>query len=296
MNTSTQPFSRRQLLIRSTKAAALLAASSRLAPLWAQPEQRTFQIGACDWSIGKTSDPGAMELAREIGLDGVQVSLGTLDNDMHLRRAEVRENHLALAQRHGVAIASLAIGALNNIPYKSDPRAIEWVSDSIDVCRALGCRVVLLAFFGKGDLKGDVEGTNEVVRRLKAVAPKAEKADVILGIESWLSAEEHMDIIERVGSRAVQVYYDVANSEKMGYDIYREIRWLGKQNQICEFHMKENDALLGQGRVDFHKVRAAIDDIGYSGWMQIEGAIPPDAPMIDSYKKNYRFLRDIFPA
>jgi L-ribulose-5-phosphate 3-epimerase len=257
---------------------------------------RSFKIGACDWSIGKTADPNAMELAKEIGLDGVQVSLGTLADDMHLRREAVRENYEAHAKRHGVAIASLAIGELNNIPFKSDPRTIEWVSDSIDACRALGCRVVLLAFFGNGDLKNDPEGTNEVVRRLKGIAPKAEKAGVILGIESWLSAEEHMDIIERVGSPAVQVYYDVANSEKMGYDIYQEIRWLGRQNQICEFHMKENGALLGHGRVDFHKVRAAIDDIGYRGWMQIEGAVPPGATMLESYKKNCRFLRTIFAA
>jgi L-ribulose-5-phosphate 3-epimerase len=296
MTNHKKPFSRRQMLLRSAQTLACVAASSRLAPLWASPDQRSFQIGACDWSIGKVADPGALELAKEIGLDGVQVSLGTLADDMHLRRQAVRENYVAHVQRHRVAIASLAIGELNAVPYKNDPRTIEWVSDSIDACRALGCRVVLLAFFGKGDLKDDPAGTDEVVRRLKGVAPKAEKAGVVLGIESWLSAEEHMDIIERVGSRAVQVYYDVANSEKMGYDIYREIRWLGKQNQICEFHMKENGALLGHGRVDFRKVRAAIDDIGYRGWMQIEGAIPSGATILDSYKKNCQFLRGIFPA
>jgi L-ribulose-5-phosphate 3-epimerase len=289
-------FSRRQLLVQSTRAAGFLAAFGSLAPLWASPGNRGFKIGACDWSIGKMADPGAMELAKEIGLDGVQVSLGTLANDMHLRQAAVREDYVAHAERHGVSIASLAIGELNNIPYKTDVRTIEWVNDSIDACKALHCQVVLLAFFGDGDLKGDRAGTDEVVRRLKGVAPRAEEAGVVLGIESWLSAEEHMEIIERVGSRAIQVYYDVANAEKMGYDIYQEIRWLGKQNQICEFHMKENGALLGQGRVDFGKVRAAIDEIGYRGWVQIEGAVPPNAPLIESYKKNCQFLRGIFPA
>ena len=91
-----------------------------------------------------------------------------------------------------------------------------------------------------------------VVKRLKAVAPKAEKAGMILGIESWLSAEGHLDILNRVGSKAVQVYYDVCNSNDRGYDIYREIRQLGRE-RICEFHFKENGALLGQGKVDFAK-------------------------------------------
>jgi sugar phosphate isomerase/epimerase len=133
-----------------------------------------------------------------------------------------------------------------------------------------------------------------VVRRLKEVAPKAERAGVVLGIESWLSAEEHVAIIDRVGSPSVQVYYDVANSEKMGYDIYREIRWLGEKKLICEFHLKENGFLLGRGRVDFKKVREAVDAIGYSGWMIIEGSVPEGASMLTSYVENGRFARATF--
>jgi L-ribulose-5-phosphate 3-epimerase len=282
----------RRQFIASTAAAVALA---KFAPLFAAEANPRFQIGACDWSIGKQADPAAMELAKQIGLDGVQVSLGTLANDMHLRRPEVQQRYKDAAKKSGVEVLSLGIGELNNIPYKSDPRTIPWVSDSIDVCRTMSCRVVLLAFFHKNDLRDDKAGTDETVRRLKEVAPKAEKAGVILGIESWLSAEDHMRIIDRVGSRAVQVYYDVANSTERGYDIFREIRWLGKQGQICEFHMKENGALLGQGRIDFKQVRAALDDIGYRDPMQIEGAVPPGGKLIESYIANRQFLRGVFP-
>ncbi len=287
-------ITRRQMIARLSGVASASWIFPRLAPLLAAPGQRRFKIGACDWSIGKTADTAALAVGKEIGLDGVQISLGTAANNMHLRQASVQDQYRGLAKETGVEVASLAIGTLNDIPYKSDERTIAWVSDSIDACKAMGCRVVLLAFFGNGDLKGDQAGTSEVVRRLKDVAPKAEKAGVILGIESWLSAEEHVDIIDRVGSPAVQVYYDVANSEKMGYDIYREIRWLGGKKLICEFHLKENGFLLGQGRVDFKKVREAMDEIGYSGWMQIEGAVPPGAEMLPSYQENCRFARGMF--
>ena len=287
--------SRRKILFQTTGACAAVSTFPFLEPLLAAPKSRDFKIGACDWSIKKHSDVTALELGAQIGLDGIQVSLGTEANEMHLRRPEIQQQYREASQKTGVDISSLGIGELNRVPYKSDPKTIEWVSDSIDACKEMGCKVVLLAFFGKGDLKGDKKGTDEVVRRLKEVAPKAEKAGVILGIESYLSAEEHMDIIDRVGSRAVQVYYDVANSNKMCYNIYEEIRWLGKQKQICEFHMKENGALLGQGIVDFKKVRAAIDDIGYRGWMQIEGAIPKGKQMLESYFANEKYLRSVFP-
>ena len=282
-------INRRRWLALGAQTATGLA----LAPLFAAPESRRFKIGACDWSIGKMADPAALEVAKEIGLDGVMVSLGTLKDDMHLRQAAVQQRYKDAARVTGVAVSSLAIGEMNNVPYKSDPRTIEWVSDCVDVMVAMDVKVVLLAFFAKGDLKGDKAGTDEVVKRLKTVAPKAEKAGVVLGIESWLSAEEHMDIIDRVGSPAIKVYYDVCNSNDRGYDIYKEIRWLGMKH-ICEFHMKENGALLGKGNVDFQKVRAALDDIGYSGWMQIEGAVPKGMKMLDAYKLNLQFLRGIF--
>ena len=284
-------LTRRDLLTASLAAAAFSPLRHRLA---AGVEPR-FQIGACDWSIGRQADPAAMELAKQVGLDGVQVSLGTLADDMHLRRPEVQQRYKDAANQSGVEVLSLAIGELNNIPYKSDPRTIPWVSDGIEVCRAMNCRVILLAFFHKNDLRDDKPGTDETVRRLKEVAPKAEKMGILLGIESWLSAEDHMRIIDRVGSPALKVYYDVANSTERGYDIFKEIRWLGRQGQICEFHMKENGALLGHGRIDFQKVRAALDDIGYRGPMQIEGAVPPGGKLVESYTANRGFLRGIFP-
>jgi sugar phosphate isomerase/epimerase len=277
------------------KLSAAAAASLALGPAIAAGPKPRFRIGACDWSIGRMADPAALEVAKQIGLDGVQVSLGTLANNMHLRRPEIQQRYREAAKKSGVEVLSLAIGELNNIPYKRDPRTIPWVSDSIDVCTAMGCRVILLAFFYQGDLRDDKAGTDETVRRLKEVAPKAEKAGVILGVESWLSAEDHMRIIDRVGSRAVQVYYDVANSSERGYDIAKEIRWLGKQGQICEFHMKENGSLLGPGHIDFKNIRAALDDIGYRGNLQIEGAVPPGGKLIESYIANRKFLRGLFP-
>jgi len=288
----TTILSRRQMLRHAVQAAAALVLTPTLAPLFAAPERRRFKIGACDWSIGKLGDPAAFEVAKQIGLDGVQVSLGTLADNMKLRKPDVQQQYRDAEKQTGLAIGSLAIGELNQVPYKSDPRTVEWVSDSIDVCQALGVRVVLLAFFGQGDLKGDQPGTDEVVKRLKAIAPKAEKAGVVLGIESWLSAEELLDILKRVGSKAVQVYYDVCNSTDRGNDIYTEIRQLGRK-RICEFHFKENGALLGQGKVDYKKVRAALDDIDYRGWVQIEGAVPPGAPMLESCQANCKFVREV---
>jgi sugar phosphate isomerase/epimerase len=114
---------------------------------------------------------------------------------------------------------------------------------------------------------------------------------MILGLESYLSAEDSLKILERVGSPAVKVYYDVGNSTDKGRDVLREIPLLGKL--ICEFHFKDANFRLGQGRIDFRKVRGALDKIDYSGWIHIEAATPHGAAT--DYAADCRYLRGIFP-
>ncbi len=280
MDMKQPEITRRRILVNGVKALAGLSVTASCSPFaQARKEKpRGFKIAVCDWTVGNRANPASLEAAKRIGLDGVQVDL--------------QRRFLDEVIRQDVQIASLAMGVLNNIPYKSDPRAEQWVADGIDVCKTLGVNVVLLAFFGNGDLKDDKKGTNAVVERLKRIAPKAEKAGVYLAIESWLSAEQHVDIIERVGSKNVKVYYDVANSHKAGYDIYSEIRQLGKH--ICEFHAKDYDDLYGKGSIDFVRVREAMDDIGYRGWFVMEGTKMP-LGVEESCRYDAEYLRGIFP-
>ncbi len=264
-------------------------------------EQAGFRIGACDWSLEKTGSPEAFEVAKKIGLDGVQISICPENPALDLRNPENRKAMLDASKATGVEIASLALGeCLIATSYKSDPKAEKWVEDSIDVCQALGVKAVLLAFFGASNLVWDKSGRNEVVRRLKKVAPRAEKAGVVLGIESCLSARQLLEMLNQVNSPGVGVYFDVYNMFERGkhnpfgrrYDIYPEIRELG--NHICEFHAKDDPkTLLGQGKVDFKKVREAIDTIGYRGWIHLEAGTP--LGLEASYKKDAEFLRTIFP-
>lgn len=287
-------ISRRELLKRSALLCGL-AGSNVLSPSFAMGKEKKLKIGACDWSIGKNSDMGAFEVAREIGLGGIQVNLGSAANNLHLRDRDRQKRYLAESKRTGVKIASVAIGELNQVPYKSDPRTEEWVWDAVDVAHNLGVTVVLLAFFSKNDLRNDEAGKKEVIRRLKKVAPRAEKRGVILGLETYLSAEEHMDIIQAVGSESIKVYYDFRNSADAGYDVIKEIQWLGK-DAICELHMKENGALLAKGTMDWKRISETLKEMDYygSGWMQIEGARPGEVGVVEGYRSNLDFLRSVF--
>jgi L-ribulose-5-phosphate 3-epimerase len=287
-------ISRRKLLVHSAAVTALSPLSS-FNEIFAGRPKKAFNIGACDWSIGKNSDVGAFDVAKQIGLDGIMVNMGSEENDLHLRNKTLQQSYLEASKRTGVRISSLALGVLNKIPYKSDPRTEQWVWDSIEVAKNLEVPVILLAFFENNDLRNDEAGRKEVVRRLKVVAPEAEKQGIILGIESYLNAAEHIEMIDAVGSKSIRCYYDFRNTADAGYDTIKEFKQLGREN-ICELHIKENGFLLGGGTLDWRKISEAIHETGFygDGWMQIEGALPKGADLVKSYKHNLSFLKGLF--
>ncbi|CAN5133617.1 sugar phosphate isomerase/epimerase [soil metagenome] len=278
--------------------AAAAGSVSAVAPAVAAPVPARFPIGVCDWTIGRTADPEALAVAGRIGIDGVQVDFGRPADpeegeSLPLLNPAHQTKYLERAGKAGnAAISSLALGVLNEIPYKSDPRAERWVLESVEVAKAMGQEIVLLAFFGAGDLREDPAGIDETVARLERLAPVAEKAGIVYGIESWLKADVLIGILDRVGSPNVQVYYDLGNMHKVGADIYAEIAQLGR-DRICEIHAKDYDDLYGKGSIDFPRAKAALDAIGYDGWIVMEGTEMP-LGVEESNRYDLEYLRNVF--
>ncbi|WP_414660317.1 sugar phosphate isomerase/epimerase family protein [Horticoccus sp. 23ND18S-11] len=288
-------LTRRTFLKSSVGAAALLGAARAAESTTAAPASG-FRIFACDWTLQKTCSPDAFALAAKIGLDGVQVDFGRLKEGVTtppLFDEAQQDRILAAAVEHRVAIASLAMGVLNAVPYKSHAATEQWVLDSVRVMQRMRARVTLLAFFSNGDLVNDPSGVSEVIRRLKVLAPRAEAAGVVYGLESWLKAPELERILDAVNSPAIRVYYDVGNMQKVGEDIGAAIRRLGRE-RICEVHLKDYDDLYGKGSINFSGVRTALDAAGYRGWLGIEGVKTP-LGVEASIRYDLDYLRPIFP-
>jgi len=273
---------------------AVLAASAGSASSGGPAGQKavhSLPLGVCDWTIGKTGDPSAFELAAKLGLDGVQVSLVPKGDSLALADPAFRQDFLKAVRKARIPIASFAIGDLNNVPLKSDPRAEQWLAKGIDVASAMEVKVILVPFFGKGELRNDPAGIDAVVAALRRLAPRAEERGVVLALESYLSAADNLKILDRVGSPAVQVYYDVGNSQDAGYPILDEIRRLGPH--IVEVHAKDTKDLYGKGSMDFPAVCAALEDIGYKGWLVVEGTKTP-LGVEESVRYDADYLRMVF--
>ena len=252
----------------------------------------TWKIGITDWDLRTTGLLGSFALAKELGFEGVQVSYQPEGTDSLAEKAN-RQKFLSAAKDYGVAISSFCIGMLNNRPLATTPEAADWVEDCIEAMVEMNIDQVLIPFFGKADLTQNTEHLPLVIEKFKRLAPVAERHKKILSIESTLSAEEHLKLIEAVGSNALKVYYDVANGAlyNKNYDIFHEMDLLGKHHLISEIHFKENRRRLGDGDINFNKVCETLEKIDYKGWVVVESSTTGDWK--ESQIANAQFVRKL---
>ena len=271
----------------------LVGGGAALAGLWPRPAGAAaarFKVGVTDWNLKLENKPEAIALAKQLGFDGVQISLGKGTDRLPLSDPALQQRYLAESRRAGLPLASVCLEVLHINGLKDDPLGQRWVADSIPIARALGVKVVLLPFFGKRALQTHAE-MDRVGDILREVAPAAEKAGVMLGLEDTISARDNVRIMERSKSPAVLTYYDVGNSTRNGFDVLEEIRWLGAA-RICEVHLKDNPHYLGQGTIDFPAVIDALAGIGFQQWAQLE-TDSPTGSVENDMAKNLAYVRGL---
>ena len=265
-----------------------LAGAGRLA---AAPKGH-LRIGVTDWNLKLTTKLEAVSVAKKLGFDGVQVSIGRqLNGDkMPMDDAELIARYREESKKLQMPLDGTCLDRLHVDCLKSNNRdAAKRVSDGIRMTKALGVKVMLMPFFGKcATHPEDFDSTADLLREL---APEAEKAGVILGLENTLSAEDNVRIMDKAKSKAVKVYYDVGNSTNNKHDVLKEIPWLGK-DRICQFHLKDNPHYLGEGSIDFSRIVEEIRGIGFDGYANLE-TDSPSKVIEDDMRKNLAFVRGI---
>jgi sugar phosphate isomerase/epimerase len=281
---------RREFLVTAA-GASLALSSSRLRALTGNAGAK-FRIGVTDWNLKQEGKLEAVALAKSLGFDGVQVSIGKGTESLPLANPALQKAYLEESKRVDLPVESLCLEVLHRNFLKSDPLGARWVADSVGIAKAMNIRVVLLPFFGKGALTSTDE-MDKVGDILKEIAPSAEKAGVILGLEDTISARDNARVMKRTKSPAVLTYYDVGNSTSNGFSVVEEIRWLGL-DRICEVHLKDNPHYLGEGKIDFKAVIDVLADIGFDHWAQLETDSPVSVDQ--DMRKNLGYIRGLIAA
>ena len=255
-----------------------------------------IRVGMTDWNLGKRGDVAKVALARQIGLDGIQVSLTfPTDDSPHLRDSRVQTQFRQAALDNGIQICSLAIGSpgKSRLPLHTNPAAAILLVEAIEVARNIGTSNILLPILGDSHINmKDPREVETFVAMMKEVARYAERAGVVVSLEDWISAEDNIRLLDAIGSDAIGVYYDARNIKSRVHDPYGEPTRLGKR--IQQVHVKNGPKLMRDNDiVDWPRLAEEFFAIGYHGWYVLETEAPSNDLIADT-RANIEYVRTTF--
>ncbi len=262
-----------------------------------------YKIGVCDWMLLKRQKLGAFQLTKEIGADGVEVDMGSLGQretfDNKLADPAVRQQFLDKARELDLEICSLAMSGFYAQSFAERPTVYRMVQDCIDTMKLMNVKVAFLPLGVQGDLVKRPELRPAIVERLRAIAPKAEQAGVVIGLETALDAAGDANLLKDIGSSSIQIYFNFANALQAGRDLHQELLTLGK-DRICQIHCTDQDGVWLQDnpRIDMPKVKQTLDEMGWAGWLVIERSRSAKNPrnVKWNFGANTAYLKSIFQA
>lgn len=273
---------------------------------WAalRPSKKSrYKIAVIDLMILKRQKLSALPLANEIGADGLEVDMGGLGNrptfDNKLADPAVRQQYLDKAKELNLEICSLAMTGFYAQSFAKRDGAEKMVGDCINTMKQMRVKTAFLPLGIQGDLVKNPELRPVIVERLQAVAKMAERAGVVIGIETALDAKRDLELLEDIGSKHIQIYFNFSNPLKEGRDLCDELRILGK-NHICQIHCTDEDGVWLQNntRLDMKRVKATLDTMGWKGWLVIERSRDANKPkdVKGNFSANTAFMKTVFQS
>lgn len=218
------------------------------------------------------------------GYNGVEPNYAV---DGRLATHEGREQVRRIATAHDLLIPAVSTTEHWEYPLSSAnddrrERGIEIAKEMVDAAATLGAGEVLLVpavVNPRADYGACYERAANAVRETLRYAADADVTVAIENVQNdfLYSPREFVEFLEAVESAGpVSAYFDVGNGFRWGLP-NRWIRELGEW--ISKIHVKDwltnahQPTYPLQGDIDWESVIAALDDIGYNGWITAE--VPP---------------------
>ena len=266
----------------------------------AKSDQR-YKIGLIDLMLLKRQKLGAITLTGQLKADGVEVDMGGLGTrptfDNQLLTDSVRNLFLKTAKENNVEIFSLAMTGYYAQSFCGREEYKRSIEDCIRTMQLMNVKTAFLPLGVKCDLKKDPSVRDSVVARLKIAGKMAEAANVVIGIETALSATDEVRLLKEINSPAIKIYFNFSNPLKEGRDLISELKILGK-DRICMIHATNKDSvwLENDPQIDMFKVKKTLDEMGWSGWLVIERSRNVKKPSDTKYNygANTAYLKKVF--
>lgn len=263
--------------------------------------KQRYKVAVVDLMILKRQKLSAFQLAKDIGADGVEIDMGGLGDretfDNKLAIDSVRKQFLTQAKELNLQIPSMGMTGFFAQSFAERPTAVKAVEDCINTMKQMNIKVGFLPLGIKGDLVKYPNLRPAIVSRLKEVGKIAEKAGVVIGIETSLDAKTELQLLKDIGSPAIKSYFNFENALQNGRDLHKELQTLGKNN-IVQIHCTNSDGqwLQNDSKINLEKVKGTLDKMGWSGWLVIERSRDAKDPrnVKWNFSANTTYVKSVF--
>ncbi len=224
--------------------------------------------------FGKKPDEILMNKIVDLGFDGIEGSAPGLQ--VHEMKKVCQEMNLPM---HGVVYNKHWKVRLSDPDPQVRRESRLGLAQAMKESKGVGGTSVLLV---PGRVKGDQETHQDLwdrsIRQIRKLIPLAEELRVHILIETvWngfcYQPEQFRDYIDEIESPWVQAYFDIGNMQKFAPS-HEWIRILGKRTlklDVKDWGSKNGFCPLGQGDVDWKKVRQELEKTEFAGWATREG-------------------------
>jgi sugar phosphate isomerase/epimerase len=229
----------------------------------------------------------AFEFAAGCGYTGIEIAPFTLGSSVleiaAPRRAEIRR----LAAATGLEVVGLhwLLAKTSGLHLTSpEPdvrrRTANYLAELARLCRDLGGAILVLGSPQQRNLLPGVtraEGMKYSADVIERALPALEETGTVLAVEPLstadgnflLTAAEGVELVRRIGSPHCRLHLDCKAMSSENTPIPELIRH--HRDDLVHFHA--NDPNLkgpGFGELDFKPILAALEEIGYVGWVSVE--------------------------
>ena len=206
------------------------------------------------------------DVAAESGLELIEFILDYEDADANPLFNNVSAIQHAIAES-GVGVKSICADYFMTAPLQREPKSVTVLEQLIDTSGRLGIRDIVIPCVDQSSLVDEID-IMAFVNVIQPLAKKAQTKDVNLSLETDLAPRAFAKLLDRIGSKAVTVNYDMGNSAALGYDPVEEFSAYG--DCITDIHIKDRlqgggPVVLGEGHCDFDTVFYLINKSTYTG-------------------------------
>jgi sugar phosphate isomerase/epimerase len=245
--------------------------------------------GLCLWSFGDIPVEEKCKIAKEIGVDGVEVQ-GDLTQD-----PQILANILT---RYGLKALSVTPENVDISSANEETRlkAVQYFLDLLSWTKDLGAkRICLHGDVGKVAGCGDLEKDWQfLLKSTKTVMEKAETLNIEVVFEvlnryenhQVLTAQEALNLIEAVGSPKLFVLLDAYHMNIEEADPIDALRKVGKRLGV--YHVADsNRQAIGNGHSNIKEQIETLNEINYTGPIIMEMVAEGPNPFTAIKGENY---------